>query len=404
LWYDDDNTITKEIFMNVKIKRAALAATILALLLSLCVSVCAAAYPVAYNGGERHVLCGNLSDLAESYYQGDQTYQVLSEQSGSELLNSLRTLMTKTHTTKTSYNNSRDMAYMTDSQSGDGKIVLLYTSVLVTQSDFIGSGSIGWNREHVWPKSLGGFKNEGAGADLHHVRPSDVTTNAKRANLKYGNVENGMDAKGSSLVGGASGGSYNATYFEPLDNVKGDVARICLYVYARYGGEISQCSSITNVFQSVDVLLEWCALDPVDEWEMGRNDMVWAIQGNRNVFIDYPEYAWLIFDREIPADMATPSGMAGQSTQTPDRPSDPGEGGADNTPQGGHTHTFSDWLDNGDGTSSRICLDCAHMETQGEVTPPTSSAPQGCAATGGTGAIFVVMTAAAFLLTKRRKF
>ena len=393
--------------MNIKMKRAALAATIVALLLSLCVSVCAVAYPVAYNGGERHVVCDELSYLSESYYQGNQSYEVLSQQSRSELLTSLRTLMTKTHTTKTSYNNSRDMAYMTDSQSGDGKIVLLYTSVLVTQSDFIGSGSIGWNREHVWPKSLGGFGNEGAGADLHHVRPSDVTTNAKRANLKYGNVENGADATGSSLVGGASGGTYNSTYFEPLDNVKGDVARICLYVYARYGGEISQCSSITNVFQSVDVLLQWCALDPVDDWEMGRNDMVWAIQGNRNVFIDYPEYAWLIFDREIPADMATPSGMAGQSTQTPDQPNepnDPDEGGADNAPEGGHAHTFSDWLDNGDGTSSRICLDCALMETQGEVTPPVSSGAQGCEAAGGTGAVFVVMTAAAFLLTKRRKY
>ena len=393
--------------MNIKMKRAALAATIVALLLSLCVSVCAVAYPVAYNGGERHVLCNELSYLSESYYQGNQSYQVLSEQSGSELLTSLRALMTKTHTTKTSYNNSRDMAYMTDSQSGNGKIVLLYTSVLVTQSDFIGSGSIGWNREHVWPKSLGGFGNDGAGADLHHVRPSDVTTNAKRANLKYGNVENGADATGSSLVGGASGGTYNSTYFEPLDNVKGDVARICLYVYARYGGEISQCSSITNVFQSVDVLLQWCALDPVDDWEMGRNDMVWAIQGNRNVFIDYPEYAWLIFDREIPADMATPSGMAGQSTQTPDQPNepnDPDEGGADNAPEGGHAHTFSDWLDNGDGTSSRICLDCALMETQGEVTPPASAGMAGCAATGGVGAVFVVMTLGACLLTKRRKY
>ena len=393
--------------MNIKMKRAALAATIVALLLSLCVSVGAVAYPVAYNGGERHVVCDELSYLSESYYQGNQSYEVLSQQSGSELLTSLRALMTKTHTTKTSYNNSRDMAYMTDSQSGDGKIVLLYTSVLVTQSDFIGSGSIGWNREHVWPKSLGGFGNEGAGADLHHVRPSDVTTNAKRANLKYGNVENGADATGSSLVGGASGGTYNSTYFEPLDNVKGDVARICLYVYARYGGEIGQCSNITNVFQSVDVLLQWCALDPVDDWEMGRNDMVWAIQGNRNVFIDYPEYAWLIFDREIPADMATPSGMAGQSTQTPDQPNepnDPDEGETDSAPEGGHAHTFSDWLDNGDGTSSRICLDCALMETQGEVTPPASSGAQGCEAAGGVGAVFVVMTLSTCLLTKRRKY
>ena len=68
----------------------------------------------------------------------------------------------------------------------------------------------------------------------------------------------------------AYSGHYNSTYFEPLDNVKGDVARICLYVYVRWGSNWG-ADSITEVFQSVDVLLEWMAIDPVDTWEMGRN-------------------------------------------------------------------------------------------------------------------------------------
>jgi hypothetical protein len=63
-----------------------------------------------------------------------------------------------------------------------------------------------------------------------------------------------------------------------LDNVKGDVARICLYVYVRWGKEFPSCNNINTVFQSIDVLLEWCALDPVDTWEMGRNEVVAAIQ------------------------------------------------------------------------------------------------------------------------------
>jgi endonuclease I len=198
------------------------------------------------------------------------------------------------------------MAYRVDSTGNDGKISLIYTSEEVTRADFGGSTG-NWNREHIWPKSLGGFGNSGAGSDLHHIRPSDLTINSTRGNLKFGNVNGGNNATGSSLVGGASGGTYNSTYFEPLDNVKGDVARICLYVYVRYGKELSRCNDITNVFESVDVLLEWCMLDPVDEWEMGRNDVVEDIQGNRNVFIDYPEYAWLIFDRDVPEDMPTPS-------------------------------------------------------------------------------------------------
>lgn len=394
--------------MTTYIKRTAAVIMTILLALTLCFGATAAGF-ANYNGGQRHEACTSLSDAANSYYQGANAYETLSEQTGAALLTSLRTLMTTTHTKKTAYSDSRDMAYLTDSQSSDGKIVLLYTSVLVTQGDFIGSGSIGWNREHVWPKSLGGFKNEGAGADLHHVRPSDVTTNAKRANLKYGNIESGTDAKGSSLVGGASGGTYTSSYFEPHDNVKGDVARICLYVYARYGGELAQCNNITNVFQSVDVLLEWCALDPVDAWEMGRNDVVGAIQGNRNVFIDYPEYAWLIFEREVPADMTTPSGKAAQSTPTPDQPKDPqpDQGTTENDPpqNGGHTHDFGGWVDNGDGTSSRICQKCAHMETRRDGPAPTQPSGQagGCASVVGIDLAAVACCAVALALIKRRK-
>ena len=267
-------------------------------------------YSDTHNTGKRDEICLSLEGTgAESYYTAD-SYEKLSAMSDAELLAALRSLMTVTHTYKSTYAESRDLAAKTDCEGGNGKIVLLYTSNTVEVSDFIGSGSIGWNREHVWPKSLGGFENTGAGADLHHVRPDDVTTNAKRGNLKFGNASGGSEVKGSSLVSGALGGYASGGYFEPLDNVKGDVARICLYVYVRYGAELSKCSSITNVFESVDVLLEWCESDPVDSWEMGRNEVVGKIQGNRNVFIDYPEYAWLIFGREVPEGMTTPSGMA----------------------------------------------------------------------------------------------
>lgn len=64
------------------------------------------------------------------------------------------------------------------------------------------------------------------------------------------------------------------------------------------------------VIESLDTLLEWMQEDPVDTWEMSRNDCVQKVQGNRNVFIDYPEFAWLLFGRELPADYDTPSGYA----------------------------------------------------------------------------------------------
>jgi endonuclease I len=402
----------------------------LLLLLTLTLTVVAAEpsrYSVAQNSGQRDVVCTTLDGTtAEGYYTGAYTYDALRALGKTELLIALRTLMTSTHTRKTTYNDCRDMSVNTDCQNGDGKIVLLYTSSVVTRADFIGSGSIGWNREHVWPKSLGGFGNEGAGADLHHVRPDDVTTNAVRGNLKYGNVEGGSDVKGSSLVGGASGGKSGGGYFEPLDHVKGDVARICLYVYVRYGGELSKCNSITNVFQSVDVLLEWCALDPVDTWEMGRNEVVSAIQGNRNVFIDYPEYAFLLFGKDIPADMTTPSGKA--QNQTPAGPCthastelrgavaatcttegytgdsyclDCGEktaaGRVITTAEG---HAFGDWIDDGFGNLSRICQNCAKIEIQSKKPEPT---PQtGCGAVASLHVILIPALAVC-LVTKKKK-
>ncbi len=272
-------------------------------------------YSTTANSGKRHEVCTSLlGTRADSYYTGEYTYDQLSQLSGDRLLNTLKTLMTSTHHKNSTYNDCRDMAVKTDCENGDGtSINLLYTSYSSKRSDF--DGSSGWNREHVWPKSLGGFETSGAGGDLHHIRPADSKVNSTRGNMKYGNVSvNGKEAVSNYFAGYAVGGRYAAGFFEPHDNVKGDVARICLYVYVRYNTEHSKCSKITNVFQSVDVLLEWCALDPVDTWEMGRNEVVAAYQGNRNVFIDYPELAWLLFDQAIPTDMTTPSGEAANYT------------------------------------------------------------------------------------------
>ena len=295
-----------------------LTAYVLTLLMLLCVIVPATAtndpqhiYSNAANSGVRHEVCTTLDGTTvETYYTGDYTFETLSAMSGDALLQVLRTLMVSTHSYQTSYDECRDLSVITDCENGDGtSINLTYTSFVVTMNEYINNTTDGggWNREHVWPKSLGGFNTTGAGSDLHHIRPTDKSVNGKRGNEKYGIPTNGQPVTGTVTVQNMVGGHSDNQYFEPLDNVKGDVARICLYVWARYGGELSKCSAITNVFQSVDVLLEWHEMDPVDTWEMGRNEVVYAIQGNRNVFIDYPELAWLVFDREVPEDAITPS-------------------------------------------------------------------------------------------------
>ena len=259
-------------------------------------------YSKEYNSGDRDVICTTLDGTsASSYYTGSYTYENLSSLSESALKTSLSTLMKSTHKNITSYDDCHYKANRTDCENENGsskKLSLIYTSYTATMSQWNG-----WNREHVWPKSLGGDNTSGGGADLHHIRPSDAVVNSTRGNKKYGEANGGKAVNGSNPAVGVLGGHYGS-YFEPLDNVKGDVARICLYVYVRWGSSWG-ADSITEVFQSVDVLLEWCEMDPVDTWEMGRNEVVEDIQGNRNVFIDYPEYAWLLFGEEVPSrDMA----------------------------------------------------------------------------------------------------
>lgn len=375
-------------------------------------------YSNTYNSGTRDVVCTTLDGTdAEAYYTGDYTYDALSSLSDDELLSSLRSLMTDTHTYTATNADTRDKARYTDCQNEDGTVVLLYTSYVATASDFLGSGSVGWNREHVWPKSLGGFENAGAGADLHHVRPDDVTTNSTRDNQKYGNVENGTAAKGSSLVNGAVGGYSGGGYFEPLDNAKGDVARICLYLYVRYGGSISQCSSVTNVFQSVDVLLEWCEFDPVDTWEMGRNEVVAATQGNRNVFIDYPELAWLLFDRDVPADMTTPSGEAASPDTETDTDVSSTTEPVDSEPVESEPiesePVVTESVESEPASSAVTDTDVTTIEQTDEETTehmtipyfePSTYTDGGCGASMGVGTVLVAVTAlgAAMLIRRRR--
>ena len=331
-------------------------------------------YSSKYNSGERDVVCTTLSGTsADDYYSGSYEYDVLSALSSSQILSSLRTLMTSTHYNNSSYSDCRDMADQTDCENEDGRVLLIYTSYSATTSQWNG-----WNREHIWPQSLGGYSTSGAGSDLHHIRPSDASVNSSRGNKRYGEVSNGNTVTGNNPASGYVGGTSNSSFFEPNDNVKGDVARICLYMYVRYGGESQYtCGSITTVFQSVDVLLDWCELDPVDTWEMGRNEVVEAYQGNRNVFIDYPEYAWLIFGREIPSDMVTPSGEAAKGNNSGNNGSG---GGDDPVVPSVCTHQNTDIKGvvqadcyNDGYTGDIYCIDCDNLISYGSQIPVTNA-------------------------------
>lgn len=152
-----------------------------------------------------------------------------------------------------------------------GNIILLYTGLSVPAT---WDGGNTWNREHVWPQSLGWFSTSDAGADLHHIRPTNPSENSSRGNKKYGT-------------------STSSGYYEPRDEVKGDVARIIFYLMVRY--QEADNYTFKSVAESKELLLEWNTMDPVDAFEMNRNEVAYSIQGNRNPFIDHPECAELIW-------------------------------------------------------------------------------------------------------------
>lgn len=168
-----------------------------------------------------------------------------------------------------------------------GNIILFYSQQSISAK---WDGGNTWNREHVVPKSIGwGYYESGPGSDIHHIRPTDSRVNSTRSNLKVGTVVGGKEVKYNGQVVA----HYNSNYFEPLDCVKGDVARIYLYMITRYSEADNW--NVTRAAQSLELLLEWNRLDPVSDFERLRNERSYQVQKNRNPFIDYPEFVDMIW-------------------------------------------------------------------------------------------------------------
>lgn len=159
-----------------------------------------------------------------------------------------------------------------------------------------------YNREHLWAQSW--TNNDGTEkTDLHHVYPTDGKVNGVRDNYAFGEVGT---ASWTSLNGSKKGScitpGFNGTVFEPIDEYKGDIARALMYVSVRYYSQDSNWDNSDMTTKSVikpwaiTMLLRWHREDPVSEKEINRNNAVYDIQRNRNPFVDYPDFAEMIWD------------------------------------------------------------------------------------------------------------
>ena len=219
------------------------------------------------------------------------------------------------------------------------------------------------DREHIWPKSHG-FENEaegGARGDLMHLWAGDSYVNsALHSNYYYGFVDTSKSytngkSKFAHVDGNLMGKSLtlggDVTVFEPQDSDKGDIARAVFYMVARYnylsGSDSDGIDSnnpnleLTNDLSAYTSsgylstttktgklgilrdLLEWNEIDPVDEYEIHRNNLLYKnFTNNRNPFIDYPEWANIIWgEAEGYADPRENNGVKVEG----DTPPQPGE-------------------------------------------------------------------------------
>lgn len=199
-------------------------------------------------------------------------------------------------------------AYKTTDVDSNGKIWDIYSNYRFSTSSKCGNYSEEgdcYNREHTVPQSWFG-ESSPMKSDLFHVLPTDGYVNGKRSNYPYGDVGTTSYTSGNgSKVGACSDQGFSGTVFEPIDEYKGDIARIYFYMATRYedkistwsGGVFGTSSGFENGLKewAINVLLQWHRNDPVSQKEIDRNNNVYTLQKNRNPFVDYPrlaEYIW----------------------------------------------------------------------------------------------------------------
>lgn len=253
---------------------------------------------------------GSYSRDQSTYYTSAFSHKVTSSSYGTSLLNTLHELMYDSHQTYNTYNDLWDYTKYTDYDiDNPDNIILVYSRQSIDGTATASS----WNREHIWCKSLSGGlyssvsgSASNAGTDIHHLRPASTAYNSTRGNIPYGIVS----THNSTTQLGDTDCYYTSSVFEPADYIKGDVARILMYMYTHYSTEVSGTStksgalSITNIVNTSvgtaqaawDLLMDWNELDPVDYSEMVRNNQACVYTGNFNPFIDHPEYARMIWD------------------------------------------------------------------------------------------------------------
>lgn len=162
-----------------------------------------------------------------------------------------------------------------------------------------------YNREHTFCDSWLGTASPQR-SDAHHLIPTDGYVNNRRSSFPHGKVGSASwtSSNGSKLGSSDPSTGYSGTVFEPIDEFKGDFARMYFYVATRYESKIAgwvnngSAGEILagNAYPAYktwfyNLMLQWSKQDPVSKKEIDRNNAIALLQKNRNPYIDYPELA-----------------------------------------------------------------------------------------------------------------
>jgi len=226
-----------------------------------------------------------------------------------DALNSELNQIISTGFTPLSYADAKTVLEVSDKSLSDStKVWNVYNGLLVPAL----WDSTSWHREHIWPNSRLGIErvtesSKNQGSDMHNLRAITPAVNSSRSDRFYANGSGEADITDD-------GGFY------PGDEHKGDVARILFYMAVKYDFLILTDEGLedeTNHYTMegtkmgrLTLLLEWHKEDPVDDFERNRNQKIFEAQGNRNPFIDKPEYVHLIWENKTISDLTKPTSTA----------------------------------------------------------------------------------------------
>ena len=155
-----------------------------------------------------------------------------------------------------------------------------------------------YNREHIIPQSVFNELSPMV-SDAHFITPTDGKVNGIRSNYPHSVVVTpSQTTLNGSKLGTSTTAGYSGLVFEPIDEFKGDIARMYFYFATRYentvaGYNYAMFNNTSNqVFTTafLNQLLAWHNQDPVSAREIARNNAIYARQNNRNPFIDNPTY------------------------------------------------------------------------------------------------------------------